>query len=136
MAPNKYLFLDDFFNEVNLLKIKLSIYLSICSTFGKMKKPSIFDKTASWHCSLRWAGFGKHQRACALIHLPTRSSAAHDLTRSNICPGVQSPRKDISWTLIWDYSQKLRQDEQGLLSPPVTFIWQEHGMITPRVLSS
>ncbi len=78
----------------------------------------------------------KHRRTWALIHLPAHSGATHDLTRCNICPGVQSPREDISWTLIWDYSQKLQQDEQGLLSPPVTFIWQEHGMITPRVLSS
>lgn len=51
-------------------------------------------------------------------------------------PSVQPPREDISWTLISDYSHKLQQDEQGLVSPPVTFTWQEHGMIAPQVLSS
>ncbi len=49
----------------------------------------------------------------SFIHLPAHSGATHDLTRCNICPGVQSPREDISWTLIWDYSQKLQQDEQA-----------------------
>lgn len=29
----------------------------------------------------------------------------------------------------------MRQDKHGLLSPPVTCIWQEHGSITPHVLS-
>lgn len=56
----------------------------------------------------------KHQRTWALIHLPTRYSATHDLTRCNICPSVQSPRKDISWTLIWDYSQKTAAGRAGI----------------------
>lgn len=40
---------------------------------------------------------GERERSFICVLVPT-----HDLTRCNICPGVRSPREDISWTLIWD----------------------------------
>lgn len=129
LAKTKYLLLHVFYKSN--LKSRLNI-----SGFMK-RQPSVLSLT--WQLpdivplgDQIW----KHQRTWAVIHISARSDAARNLTRCNICSSVQSPHKDISWTVIWDYSQTQRQDEQGLLSARVISVRQKHGMITPRVLSS
>lgn len=115
----------------NLLSRLENIYIYIYISVLMEKRQSLLSLTRRQpDIGASGEQLWKHQRTWALIHLSTRSSATHDLTHCNICPSVQSPCKDISWTLIWDYSQKTAAGRAGITVSSCHFYlagtWYDH----------
>lgn len=73
------------------------------------------DKTSPWHAGGPPGGqIWKASDNLSFLSLYLSLSVCVCALQRNVCPGVKSSRKDISWTLIWDYSPKLQRDERGI----------------------